>query len=124
MKSPELNCNIKISIIVSSISFGEVFEFLVYFLDCLQIVKLLLDTGAHLDQPNRKGDTPAHVLALNAHNIVLLKYSSLKCLAATAVCKYGIPYEGKALELIHLCLKDDLWRGEGRERTVSVSVTL
>lgn len=61
-----------------------------------QLVQLLLDHGAHLDQPNRAGDCPAIFVAVNPlNNVHLLNYVTLRCLAATAVCKYKIPYQGQ-----------------------------
>ncbi|KAL1138298.1 hypothetical protein AAG570_009986 [Ranatra chinensis] len=60
------------------------------------LVLLLLEHGAHLDQPNRARDCPSVLIATNPMNtICLVKYTSLRCLAATAVCKYNIPYEGQ-----------------------------
>jgi hypothetical protein len=61
-----------------------------------QLVQLLLDHGAHLDQPNRVGDCPAIFVAVNPLNTVhLVNYVTLRCLAATAVCKHKIPYKGQ-----------------------------
>jgi hypothetical protein len=61
-----------------------------------QLVQLLLDHGAHLDQPNRAGDCPAIFVAVNPlNNVHLVNYVTLRCLAATAVCKYKIPYQGQ-----------------------------
>jgi hypothetical protein len=61
-----------------------------------QLLQLLLDHGAHLDQPNRAGDCPAIFVAMNPlNNVHLVNYVTLRCLAATAVCKYKIPYEGQ-----------------------------
>lgn len=60
------------------------------------LLQLLLDHGAHLDQPNRAGDCPAIFVAMNPlNNVHLVNYVTLRCLAATAVCKYKIPYEGQ-----------------------------
>lgn len=60
------------------------------------LVKLLLDHGAHIDQPNRARDCPLILIAFNPTNtICLISYSSLKCLAATAVVQYQIPYQGQ-----------------------------
>lgn len=60
------------------------------------LVQLLLDHGAHLDTPNRNGECPAVVVAVNPRNNVhLVKYVTLRCLAATAVIKYKIPYVGQ-----------------------------
>lgn len=59
-------------------------------------MQLLLDHGAHLDTPNRNGECPAVVVAVNPRNNVhLVKYVTLRCLAATAVIKYKIPYVGQ-----------------------------
>lgn len=52
---------------------------------------MLLDYGAHLDTPNRAGDTPARLISSNPHNNVnLVNYMSLRCYAAQAIFKYGI----------------------------------
>ncbi|XP_067007719.2 protein fem-1 homolog A [Anabrus simplex] len=60
------------------------------------LVQLLLEHGAHLDQPNRAGDCPALFVAVNPlNNVHLVNYVTLRCLAATAVCKYKIPYRGQ-----------------------------
>ncbi|PSN58319.1 hypothetical protein C0J52_00105 [Blattella germanica] len=60
------------------------------------LVQLLLDNGAHLDQPNKAGDCPAIFVAVNPlNNVHLVNYVTLRCLAATAVCKHKIPYEGQ-----------------------------
>lgn len=57
------------------------------------LVQLLLDHGAHLDQPNRAGDCPSLLISMNPlNNIPLVNYTSLRCLAATVVCKYKIRY--------------------------------
>ncbi|XP_044755907.1 protein fem-1 homolog C [Coccinella septempunctata] len=73
-------------------------------------VKLLLDYGAHIDQPNRKGMVPTpSIMEHNNHTnspIPILDYVSLKCLCATAISKYGVPYKNqipRALEeFMHL----------------------
>lgn len=69
----------------------------------LQLVQLLLDHGAHLDQPNKAGDCPWLLISVNPfNNIPLINYSSLRCMAATVVCKHSIPYKGqipKTLEM-------------------------
>jgi hypothetical protein len=58
-------------------------------------VQLLLDTGAHLDQQNSVGEQPLHMLAANPNSTIrLLKYTSLRCLAAMVVCQHKIPYVG------------------------------
>nr|BAL61211.1 fem-1 homolog A-like protein [Locusta migratoria manilensis] len=60
------------------------------------LVQLLLDHGAHLDTPNRAGDSPAVFVAVNPlNNVHLVNYITLRCMAATAVAKYKIPYKGQ-----------------------------
>ncbi|XP_063238060.1 protein fem-1 homolog A [Bacillus rossius redtenbacheri] len=60
------------------------------------LVEMLLEHGAHLDQPNRAGDCPAAVISGNPQNTVdMMKYVSLRCFAASAVCRHGIPYRGQ-----------------------------
>lgn len=60
----------------------------------LQLIKLLLDHGAHVDTPNKAGDSPATLISQNPHNRVnLLNYMTLQCHAAQAIFKYGIPCE-------------------------------
>lgn len=58
------------------------------------LVELLLEHGGHLDQPNYKGESPKTLLAQNHSSICLIKYVSLKCLAATAIVRHNIPYKG------------------------------
>lgn len=56
-----------------------------------QLIKLLLDYGAHLDTPNKTGETPARLISASpANNINLVNYISLQCHAAQAICKYGL----------------------------------
>nr|CAD7202982.1 unnamed protein product [Timema douglasi] len=60
------------------------------------LVQLLLDYGAHIDQPNKSGECPGSLIARNPLNTInLMKHVSLRCLAATSVCKYKIPYKGQ-----------------------------
>lgn len=55
------------------------------------LIKLLLDYDAHLDTPNRAGETPVRLISSNAMNSVnLVNYISLRCCAAQAIQKYGI----------------------------------
>ncbi|KAK6633111.1 hypothetical protein RUM43_012855 [Polyplax serrata] len=61
---------------------------------CAPMVELLLENGGHLDQPNYKGECPKSLLMQNQTGLYLIKYVSLKCLAATAVVHYSIPYKG------------------------------
>lgn len=51
----------------------------------------MLDYGAHLDTPNKAGNTPADLISsYPGNNVNLVKYISLQCHAAHAMCKYGI----------------------------------
>ncbi|XP_066581895.1 protein fem-1 homolog C [Prorops nasuta] len=55
------------------------------------LIKLLLDNGAHIDTPNKAGKTPARLISSNPlNNVNLMKYVTLRCQAAQAICKYGI----------------------------------
>lgn len=58
------------------------------------MVKLLLDYGAHIDQPNSLGECPTDKIALRRldNEISILNYITLKCLCATTISKYKIPY--------------------------------
>ncbi|XP_061723486.1 protein fem-1 homolog C isoform X1 [Cydia pomonella] len=50
------------------------------------LVEALLAGGAHLDQPNKFGDSARELLALNAHSAVRpLRHVTLQCLAAAAL---------------------------------------
>ncbi|KAM3958636.1 ankyrin repeat protein mann-cup [Aphomia sociella] len=51
-----------------------------------ELVEVLLRGGAHLDQPNKFGDSPAELVALNRGSRVrVLQHVSLACLAARAL---------------------------------------
>lgn len=59
-------------------------------------MRTLLDNGAHLDQPNKNGDRPIIFIAQNHTNLIpLMNYTTLKCLAATVITKYKIPYRNQ-----------------------------
>ncbi|XP_048001643.1 protein fem-1 homolog C isoform X2 [Leguminivora glycinivorella] len=54
------------------------------------LVEALLASGAHLDQPNKFGDSARELLALNSKsNVRPLRHITLACLAARALCKYN-----------------------------------
>ncbi|XP_046383766.1 protein fem-1 homolog A [Ischnura elegans] len=61
-----------------------------------EVFSLLLEHGAHLDQPNRTGLEPVVMLRSipEAESFRLLQYTSLKCLAAKVVVRQCIPYWG------------------------------
>lgn len=49
-----------------------------------------------MDQPNRADEKPLFLLAINPMNMIpFMKYTSLKCLAATEIVKYKIPYKNQ-----------------------------
>ncbi|XP_068625734.1 protein fem-1 homolog C [Battus philenor] len=51
-----------------------------------ELVERLLEGGAHLDQPNKFGDSAAELIALNrGSRICPLRYVTLRCLAARAL---------------------------------------
>lgn len=69
---------------------------LLIFLNYFQLVKLLLDHGAHLDQSNKAGERPSLTIGSNTRSTVnLVNYTTLCCLAAVVVCKNKIPYRGQ-----------------------------
>lgn len=56
----------------------------------------MLDSGAHIDQPDLKGDRPVAMIAANPRNVIsTMHYTTLKCLAATVIAKYKIPYRSQ-----------------------------
>lgn len=58
-----------------------------------QLIETLLKAGAEMDYPNRTGDRPLSLFTANPlNNIPIMNYLTLKCLAATCVVKYRIPY--------------------------------
>uniref|UniRef100_A0A1B0BWH6 SOCS box domain-containing protein n=1 Tax=Glossina palpalis gambiensis TaxID=67801 RepID=A0A1B0BWH6_9MUSC len=70
-----------------------------------EIISLLLNNGADLDQPNKSDERPFNLIASNPANTVsLMNYITLKCLAATVISRYRIPYK----EEIPKCLEDFL----------------
>lgn len=62
-------------------------------------IKLLLEYGAHIDQPNKKGVTPAAAIIdynkRTTPRIPILKYVNLKCLCASAITKHKVPYKNQ-----------------------------
>lgn len=61
-----------------------------------QVIKVLIESGSHIDACNHKGDTASSLLhTVLLHNIVPpLKYTSLQCLASREIAKHRIPYKG------------------------------
>jgi hypothetical protein len=57
---------------------------------------MLLDSGSHLDLPNKNDDRPLDLIRNNNNNdIPLLNYTTLKCMAATIIARYRIPYRNQ-----------------------------
>lgn len=60
----------------------------------MQLIETLLKAGAELDYPNKTGDRPLNLIISNpSNNIPIINYLTLKCLAATAICKFRIPFK-------------------------------
>ncbi|CAD6993657.1 unnamed protein product [Ceratitis capitata] len=65
------------------------------------IILLLLKHGADLDQPNKSDERPYNLIVSNPYNkIPLMKYMNLKCLAATIISKYKIPYSNQIPKML------------------------
>ncbi|XP_028176416.1 protein fem-1 homolog A [Ostrinia furnacalis] len=63
-----------------------------------ELVGALLAGGAHIDQPNKFGDLPAELVALNRGNKVkVLQHMTLACVAARALLASGRPVPRSAL---------------------------
>lgn len=78
-------------------------------LSILQLIKLLLQHGAHIDQPNATGKTPRDaILEISRHSsseIHILNYITLKCLCATVISKRKIPYKNQIPRTLENFLK-------------------
>ncbi|XP_054726310.1 protein fem-1 homolog A [Anastrepha obliqua] len=65
------------------------------------IILLLLEHGADLDQPNKSDERPFNLIVSNpANTIPLMNYVNLKCLTATIISKYKIPYRNQIPKLL------------------------
>ncbi|XP_065371653.1 protein fem-1 homolog A [Calliphora vicina] len=72
-----------------------------------EIITILLDHGADLDQPNKSDERPYNLIALNSANTIpLMNYINLKCLAATIISKYRIPYRNQIPKCLENFVKD------------------
>ncbi|XP_061389317.1 protein fem-1 homolog C [Musca vetustissima] len=72
-----------------------------------EIITLLLNHGADLDQPNKSDERPYNLIALNAANTIpLMNYINLKCLAATIISKYRIPYRNQIPKCLETFVKE------------------
>ncbi|KAI8777545.1 protein fem-1 C [Biomphalaria glabrata] len=93
-----------------------------------QVIKVLVESGSHIDACNNRGDTARELLqTVPLHSIVPpLKFMTLQCLASREIVKNRIPYKGvigleleKTVEL-HLCkfdtmkskMEENLWPRE------------
>lgn len=66
-----------------------------------KIIHLLLERGADLDQPNKSDERPFNLIASNPMNTTpLINYMNLKCMAATVISKYKIPYRNQLPKLL------------------------
>ncbi|KAJ8978029.1 hypothetical protein NQ317_013557 [Molorchus minor] len=63
------------------------------------LIKLLLQYGAHIDQPNAAGKTACEaILDISRHSsseVHILNYITLKCLCATVISRHKIQYENQ-----------------------------
>lgn len=60
-----------------------------------------------MDYPNRTGDRPLTMFTSNPlNNIPIVNYQSLKCLAATCVVKYRIPYRNLIPKTLETFVQD------------------
>ncbi|XP_017474251.1 PREDICTED: protein fem-1 homolog C [Rhagoletis zephyria] len=70
------------------------------------IILLLLEHGADLDQPNKSDERPFNLIVSNpANTIPLMNYMNLKCLSATIISKYKIPYRDQIPKLLEEFVK-------------------
>lgn len=75
----------------------------------LELIDTLLKAGAELDYPNKSGDRPLNLILSNAaSNIPIMNYVSLKCLAATAICKFRIPFKNLVPKTVEEFIQDHL----------------
>lgn len=84
-----------------------IFIILCYLL--LQLVKLLLKYGAHIDQPNNAGDCASSTLQRQVYqthlNIRVLDFISLKCLCSNTIVKYNLPYQNQIPKTLECFVK-------------------
>ena len=59
-----------------------------------RIAVTLLANGAHTDMVNDSGDSAIESLTSSLMEMNIYDFVSLKCLAASAIMEYGIPYIG------------------------------
>lgn len=89
---PEVSCGglgIELCVIQSCV---------VCFILFVQLIRVLLEAGAHIDQPNKNNTRAIELIVANSNNrIPVLQFTTLQCLAATAVAKYKIPYRSQQL---------------------------
>jgi ankyrin repeat protein len=64
-----------------------------------QLIKLLLQYGGHIDQPNSRGVCPLdYIVDVSKHSDVdvhVLNHVNLKCLCASVISKFQIPYKNQ-----------------------------
>lgn len=60
-----------------------------------------MERGADLDQPNKSDERPFNLIAGNPINTIpLINYMNLRCMAATVISKYKIPYRNQLPKLL------------------------
>ncbi|CRK86871.1 CLUMA_CG000696, isoform A [Clunio marinus] len=101
-----LNCNANVNarnecrstpLFIASIPYNYNFE----------LIETLLKVGAEMDYPNRTGDRPLTMFISNPlNNIPIMNYLTLKCLAATCVVKYRIPYRNLIPKTLETFVQD------------------
>jgi len=66
-----------------------------------EIAELLLANGAHIDVRNDCGQRPVDMLkAIPGCKVNPLHYTTLRCLAATAIVKHSLPYKGEVPSML------------------------
>lgn len=69
------------------------------------VVRELLNHGAHIDTVNYEGETPEEILKSTQQTLTSivnpLRYTTLKCLAARTVKNYRLPYRHVVPQCLH-----------------------
>ncbi len=72
-----------------------------YSFEILQIVEMLLSNGAHVDARNASSQRPTDLLrAIPGCKVNPLQFTTLRCLAAAAISKHSVCYEGQVPEVL------------------------
>jgi hypothetical protein len=66
-----------------------------------QIVEMLLSQGAHIDARDASSKRPSDLLrAVPGCKVNPLQFTTLRCLAAAAVVRHGVRYQGEVPEVL------------------------